>query len=68
MGDAPCFVWRPIPPNKNFVALGMIANTSGDEPKVTECRCVPKGWTVPSRVKPKKVWDDQVMLTFQRLN
>ena len=35
--------WRPVPPTPHFVALGMIATTSVEQPKLTDVRCVPKG-------------------------
>jgi len=50
--------WRPIPPSPHFVALGMVATSSVEQPKLTDVRCVPKGWTVPSRLNPLMLWDD----------
>lgn len=52
------YVWRPVPPSSDFIVLGMVATTTPDEPPLTEIRCVPKPWVVPSRIKPTKVWDD----------
>mmetsp|Transcript_23616 Transcript_23616/g.46219 ORF Transcript_23616/g.46219 Transcript_23616/m.46219 type:complete len:126 (+) Transcript_23616:21-398(+) len=52
------YAWKPIPPNKNYVCLGMVGTTTHDEPALQLVRCVPVGWTVESKSKPKKVWDD----------
>ena len=41
--DSGVWFWRPIPPSQHFIALGMIATTSVEQPKLTEVRCVPKG-------------------------
>ena len=50
--------WKPVPPNKNYVALGMVGTTSPDEPSLQEVRCLPVGWTVPATRAPVKIWDD----------
>jgi len=52
------YAWKPIPPNKNYVALGMVATTSNNEPPLQAMRCVPIGWTVISKTPPKKIWTD----------
>ena len=57
-GDRPLFIWRPIPPTEDFVALGMLATATDDPPPVQECRCVPRVWVVPSSAKPVQVWND----------
>lgn len=57
-GDRQLFVWRPIPPSSGFVSLGMLATPSDDPPDVTECRCVPRSWTVSSTFRPIQIWKD----------
>lgn len=36
----------------------MVCSGSADEPSLKEVRCVPRAWVVPTKVVPKKVWDD----------
>lgn len=31
-GDAPLFVWEPLPPSADFVALGVVCSSSPHEP------------------------------------
>lgn len=35
--------WRPIPPDDNFVALGMVVTTTPKMPALNLVRCVPRG-------------------------
>ena len=35
--------WRPVPPDSNFVALGMVATTTPKMPSLGLVRCVPRG-------------------------
>lgn len=39
------FIWQPVAPNEQFVALGCIATTTDEEPPLTSVRCVPIEWT-----------------------
>jgi hypothetical protein len=57
-GERPLYVWRPVPPTPDFVALGMFATPSDDPPQVNECRCVPKVWLIPTTEIPRRVWTD----------
>ena len=43
-GKRALFVWRPIPPSRDFVALGHIVTTSADAPPLSAVRCVPIQW------------------------
>ena len=52
------FAWKPVPPNKNYVALGMVGTTENKEPPLQAVRCVPIGWCTPTKVTPLKLWDD----------
>eukprot|EP01012_Entosiphon_sulcatum_P062087 TRINITY_DN8821_c0_g1_i1.p1 TRINITY_DN8821_c0_g1~~TRINITY_DN8821_c0_g1_i1.p1 ORF type:complete len:4205 (-),score=604.71 TRINITY_DN8821_c0_g1_i1:28-12642(-) len=60
-GKTPLFVWEPIPPNPQYVALGMVCTTSEDPPPRNSVRCVPRQWTQTSTFTPTLVWDDQGM-------
>jgi hypothetical protein len=50
-------VWRPLPPSKDFVAMGMVV-TGGEEPELTAVCCVPKGWTTTAKTGAKLIWSD----------
>ena len=54
-GDKPLHVWRPVPPNSAFVAMGMLITTTEEPPPPGSVRCVPKQWVVESTFKPVKV-------------
>ncbi len=45
-------------PGLTCSAKGMVATTTEDPPAIDAVRCVPKGWCVQSKVKPKLVWED----------
>jgi len=57
-GRAPLHLWSPVPPTNDYVALGLIA-TTGDStpPPLTAIRCIPRKWTAPSPVPPRKLAD-----------
>jgi hypothetical protein len=38
------YVWRPISPSPEFVAIGVICTKTNDEPPLEACRCVNRGW------------------------
>ena len=52
------YVWKPIPPSDEYVAIGMLTTTDAKEPSVELTRCVPAGWVVPHTVVPHRYWDD----------
>ena len=54
----PLFVWEPIAPDQEYVALGMICTTSSDPPKLDMVRCVPRQWVSPTSFRPVKIWND----------
>ena len=56
--DFTLYVWRPIPPDANHVALGMYATITTDPPPLTAMRCIPKGWVQQVQKEPKMLWDD----------
>ena len=58
--DCVCF-WKAVPPSADYVALGMIATTSQEQPPHDCMRCIPKQWVVKTDVVPLKVWDDTGM-------
>jgi hypothetical protein len=57
-GDRELYVWKPIPPSKSYVALGMVATTSDEPPDTDTIRCVPRHWATPSTTKPVLLWTD----------
>ena len=51
--------WEPIPPNENFVALGMVGGRGDEPPKREEVRCVPRNWLVQgSESGVRGIWTD----------
>lgn len=43
--DIRCSVWKPVPPNDNYAALGLVAQTGWDKPSLDAVRCVKKSLT-----------------------
>jgi hypothetical protein len=56
--ETPLYVWVPVPPTKDFVALGVVCTTTPDEPDQDLVHCVPKRFCVPARSVPTKIWDN----------
>jgi len=54
-GSNPFYAWEPVPPNENFVALGMVGGKKDEEPSVKCVRCVPASWVQESR-HTKRIW------------
>jgi len=54
----PVFLWRPVPPSEAFVALGMLATTTPEEPSRESVRCAAKSLCRPVREPPVHLWDD----------
>jgi hypothetical protein len=52
------YVWEPVSPSDDFVALGMICSNSVDPPPLTEVRCVSARFLAASSMRPKKIWAD----------
>merc|ERR1719469_1180286 len=51
------FLWEPIPPSAEFVALGLVATTSEVEPDPSIVRCVPKEWAPQvEKRQVKQLW------------
>ena len=57
-GTQHLFVWEPIPPSQQYVALGMVATTSEDPPPVRSVHCVPREWCEPAPGLTKMLWSD----------
>jgi len=57
-GSAPVFIWQPIPPSADFIALGMIATKSEDSPSVRSVHCVPLAWVEAAPELCKMLWGD----------
>jgi len=55
------YVWRPVPPTKDFVALGMVVTNRAEPPPLYSVRCVNRGWVVPATAPPVLVWTDAGM-------
>merc|ERR1712087_469124 len=53
------YAWAPEPPDRNFVALGMIFTTSPDAPPKECVRCVDRRWLIKASQAPQKLWDDR---------
>jgi len=51
MGDETLYVWEPIPPSMEYVALGCVTTSTADPPPSEEgdLRCVPREWTTPGQ-------------------
>ncbi len=58
VGDHPLYVWRPVPHNSSFVALGLVATVTEEQPSLECVRCVHKRWAKVSEEVPVKIWDD----------
>ena len=56
-GKRPLFVWAPVPPNRDYVALGHVTTTDANAPPLDAVRCVPIQWCQKAG-QPKKLWDD----------
>ena len=58
-GSQPLFIWEPVPPSDDYVALGMIATLSeATPPSVKSVHCVPREWVDPSVQDMKMLWGD----------
>jgi len=59
---SPLFLWKPIPPTEDYVALGLVATVDDVEPKVDEVRCAPKYWaTHLGSHGLQQIWSDRGM-------
>ena len=54
----PLYVWEPVSPSDDFVAIGMICSNSVDPPPLTEVRCVSARFLAASSMRAKKIWAD----------
>merc|ERR1712150_106618 len=57
-GKKPLYVWRPIPPSRKFVCVGMFCTTNLKNPKLKAMRCVPKSWLIHTTQQPTCIWKD----------
>eukprot|EP01061_Rhynchopus_euleeides_P041313 TRINITY_DN7171_c0_g1_i1.p1 TRINITY_DN7171_c0_g1~~TRINITY_DN7171_c0_g1_i1.p1 ORF type:complete len:719 (+),score=284.77 TRINITY_DN7171_c0_g1_i1:318-2159(+) len=56
----PLFVWRPVPPSNDFMAIGDVCTVKEKEPLLTEVRCVPRSWLTRQSDEdlPIRMWDE----------
>ena len=40
----PIYLWRPVPPSAQFVAMGMLSTATDEPPSLDAMRCVPRRW------------------------
>ena len=40
-----CSIWKPLPPNDNYCAMGLVAQTGWEKPSLEAVRCVKKSLT-----------------------
>merc|ERR1712151_52899 len=63
----PLFIWEPIPPGAEFVALGMVVTTDAKSPPLEEVRCVPRPWApaqpAKTGTKPFRQWKNPAVNT-----
>jgi hypothetical protein len=57
-GNSPLFVWEPIPPSEEFIALGMVATLTEEPPAVRSVHCVPREWCDQAMDLNKMIWSD----------
>jgi hypothetical protein len=57
--NPPIYVWEPIPPGPEFIALGMAVTTEDIEPRLQEVRCVPKPWAQQCQSAATRAWTCQ---------
>ena len=57
-GSQPLFVWEPIPPSEQYVALGMVATCTEEPPPIRDVHCVPSDWVEPAPELTKMLWSD----------
>ena len=57
-GSTPLFIWQPIPPSPEFVAMGMVATKSEETPSVRSVHCVPLAWVDAAPEMVKMLWSD----------
>jgi Ca2+-binding EF-hand superfamily protein len=56
-GARSLYCWKGIAPD-NFACLGQVFTCTDAPPKLTDIRCVPAKWVIPSQMQPQKIWDD----------
>ena len=54
----PIYLWRPVPPSAQFVALGMLATATDEPPALDAMRCVPRRWCERQTVASRLLWRD----------
>ena len=57
-GDKELYCWKPVPPSKRFVSLGIVCTNSPEDPPVECIRCVPASWVKPVTEEVTPVWND----------
>ena len=57
-GDQEFYCWKPVPPSKRFVSLGVVCTTTAEDPPVESIRCIPRAWVKPVTDEATAVWND----------
>jgi len=52
------FIWKPVPPTPEFIALGLVITTTDAPPELSETRCLKRKYAVAERSAPEYIWDD----------
>jgi hypothetical protein len=55
-GKQQFFAWRPVPPTKDYVAVGIVGTTVDEPPELDAVRCVPRRWVRPTTAPAEQVW------------
>ena len=55
----PLYVWRPVPPSGQYLALGMLCTTTDEPPPTTAMCCVPRRWCERQATPARSVWRDE---------
>lgn len=50
------YIWVPVPPSSDYVAVGMLCTTVDEAPDLEELRCMPRLWAEPRSGPLFKAW------------
>lgn len=50
------YIWAPVPPSSDYVAVGMLCTTVDEAPDLEELRCMPRLWADPRSGPLFKAW------------
>jgi hypothetical protein len=57
-GKEELYCWKPVPPSKRFVSLGVVCTTTPEDPPVESIRCIPRAWVKPVTEEVTQIWND----------